>query len=341
MEKTISEDLFEDVLKGVSRSIYLSLRALPASVRRQMGLGYLFCRAADTIADTRLVARHQRLKHLDTFREQFEAPSPDPREAAATQAALEPRQDHPRERLLLSKLEDCFQTLLAFDETDRRLIGEGARGVVQGMQMDLALFQGESESQLSCLSTLEDLERYCHFIGGCPGLFWTKLCLRHIPSLRDLSAEFMFKTGIDFGKGLQMTNILRDVAADLRNGRCYIPQRELAREGLAPFDLLHPNAWPRLQPLYERLVADARALLDRGFSYILELPRHELRLRVACLWPLLIAKKTLRLLLHSNHVLDPHKTVKISRPELYQIMAFSTAAAPSNTTLTKLYKSFV
>ena len=47
-------NLLEGLLKGVSRSFYLTLRVLPANLRQPVGLAYLLARAADTIADTRL-----------------------------------------------------------------------------------------------------------------------------------------------------------------------------------------------------------------------------------------------------------------------------------------------
>jgi phytoene/squalene synthetase len=49
--------LLRHVLKKVSRSFYLSLIILPGSVRQQVSLAYLFCRIADTIADTSLIPR--------------------------------------------------------------------------------------------------------------------------------------------------------------------------------------------------------------------------------------------------------------------------------------------
>src|SRR5882672_4967475 len=63
--------LLQHILKNVSRSFYLSLRVLPSSVRKQVSLAYLFCRAADTIADTPIFPRSQRLQILQTFRKQF------------------------------------------------------------------------------------------------------------------------------------------------------------------------------------------------------------------------------------------------------------------------------
>ena len=52
-----SHELLHGILKQVSRSFYLTLNVLPDGVRDQMGLSYLFARAADTIADTDLIDR--------------------------------------------------------------------------------------------------------------------------------------------------------------------------------------------------------------------------------------------------------------------------------------------
>ena len=67
--------LLGDLLRGVSRSFYLTLRVLPTGLRQPVGLAYLLARAADTIADTRLLAPSQRLDHLLRFREQVQGPA--------------------------------------------------------------------------------------------------------------------------------------------------------------------------------------------------------------------------------------------------------------------------
>lgn len=59
------------ILKGVSRSFYLSLILLPKAIRWPMGLAFLACKAADTIADTKLIPKPERLKLLDAYREMF------------------------------------------------------------------------------------------------------------------------------------------------------------------------------------------------------------------------------------------------------------------------------
>jgi farnesyl-diphosphate farnesyltransferase len=61
-------DLTAALLRRVSRSFYLSLAVLPRAVRPTIGLAYLFARASDTIADTRLIDRASRIAHLEALR---------------------------------------------------------------------------------------------------------------------------------------------------------------------------------------------------------------------------------------------------------------------------------
>src|SRR6266498_5946767 len=72
----MNDNLTSAILKSVSRSFYLSLAVLPAAVRPAIGLAYLLARAADTIADTRLIDRHQRITHLLGLRAELDVPEP-------------------------------------------------------------------------------------------------------------------------------------------------------------------------------------------------------------------------------------------------------------------------
>src|SRR5215510_6259461 len=98
--------LLYQILPQVSRSFYLSLRVLPQSVRQPIGLAYLFCRAADTIADTALLPRDLRLSYLGQYRAAFGETGP----VAVTdlQQHLAVQQHNPAERQLLARLADCF-----------------------------------------------------------------------------------------------------------------------------------------------------------------------------------------------------------------------------------------
>ena len=56
------------------------------------------------------------------------------------------------------------------------------------------------------------------------------LCCIHIWKFTDSRAH---QAAIACGTAFQLTNILRDVAEDLQNGRTYLPQEDLARFAVA------------------------------------------------------------------------------------------------------------
>src|SRR5271169_6753802 len=61
---TVLDPSLDAALEKTSRSFALSLRALPKETRACVALAYLLARAADTVADTELVARDARRKLL-------------------------------------------------------------------------------------------------------------------------------------------------------------------------------------------------------------------------------------------------------------------------------------
>src|SRR5207244_8184938 len=121
----------------------------------------------------------------------------------------------------------------------------------------------------------------------------TRLMLAHPKALRPWDVEAMATVGVRFAKALQLTNVLRDLAADLRRGRCYIPTAVLEPAGLRPADLLDPATLPKFRPVLTRLLRIALEHLDQGWLYTMAIPSREVRLRLACSWPILFAVKTL------------------------------------------------
>jgi farnesyl-diphosphate farnesyltransferase len=329
-------ELLGEILRGVSRTFYLSLKVLPAEVRRPVGLAYLFARAADTIADTRLISRGKRLEYLELFRTAIR--EADPAHIRGITTALTGPQKIPEERALLSRLEECFTMYGALDSGDLRRISDLILTITQGMQMDLATFPGEDEDHLVALSTRDDLDRYTYYVAGCVGEFWTEIHVAHRPALAGWDVGEIKKRGVAFGKGLQMTNILRDLSRDLRLGRCYLPQEDLETLGLTPPDLLDPRSISRVTPLLRTLVRLTLSHYREGWEYTLAIPRREIRMRLACAWPLLIGLKTLALVSRAQNLLDPATVVKISRKEVVRVLGNSVSLVGSNWALTRYFR---
>jgi farnesyl-diphosphate farnesyltransferase len=198
------------------------------------------------------------------------------------------------------------------------------------MVMDLTTFPPECDGHVVALNTRQDLDQYTYFVAGCVGEFWTDIHVAHRPSLAGWDVERMKQWAIRFGKGLQMTNILRDLAHDLRLGRCYLPLAELAPHGLAPEHLLEPSAIASVRPVLHELLALTREHYRGGWAYTLAIPRREVRMRLACAWPLLIGFRTLDLVARADNLLDPSVTVKTSRVAVYRILLSSSLLVLSN-----------
>ena len=91
--------------------------------------------------------------------------------------------------------------------------------LIDGMAMDVAR---------TTYRTLDDLRLYCYRVAGVVGLM---LC--HVMGVSDRNA---LRNAADLGIAMQLTNICRDVAEDLADGRNYLPPGHSVRSLLDEAD---------------------------------------------------------------------------------------------------------
>lgn len=315
--------LLRDLLRDVSRSFYLTLRVLPQPVREQIGLAYLLARATDTIADTGAVPLEERISALHELRGRILAPQASP----FILANLRAQQSSPAERILLERINEALDLLFRLSPSDRELVQRVLAIITDGQELDLRRFGQATAKSIVPLSSDAELDDYAYRVAGCVGEFWTRMCVAHLRPKPARDLETLVQRGIRFGKGLQLVNILRDLPADLRNGRCYLPWPALQLIGLTPSDLLEPANAVRLRPLYNQWLETAHEHLRVAWSYVLDLPRSWWRVRLACAWPVLIGVRTLALL-ESGNVLAPDSRIKVPRPEIKRIIRQSIVLYP-------------
>ena len=324
--------VLKDVLTGVSRSFYLTIRILPKNLREPVGLAYLLARAADTIADRRAGLPGELLESLVVLRGQVAGPADLGVLQELVSQALKDTSS-PQEQAMFGSLIETFALLESLDAADREQVRWVVNTLTQGMEMDLTHFPGSDSRELAAFATAADLDRYIYLVAGCVGEFWTKVTAANESSLKGWDIAHMSETGVRFGKALQLTNVLRDVPRDLRMGRCYLPADELAAVGLVPKDLLDPENEERARPVLVSWLQTALGHFDAAEEYLLAVPRRSVRLRLACIWPLLLGLATLARVARSGSWLEPETTVKVSRRWVYRMMALSLPAVCSNSLL--------
>jgi len=321
MPHALNESL-SDLLRATSRSFYLTLRVLPAAVRQQIGLAYLLARTTDTVADTEIVPIAKRLDALQQLRERILGRS----SAALNFGELARQQGAPAEKRLLEEVGASLAALPRVSTDDQERIRDVLAVIISGQELDLRRF-GSGAKPVVALATAEELDDYTYRVAGCVGEFWTKICRAHLFPAVPLDDAQLLADSVRFGKGLQLVNILRDLPADLKSGRCYLPRAELAEIGLTPEDLGNPQNEPRLRPLYDRWLDRAEGHLFAGWHYTNTLPRNCRRVRLACAWPVLIGLETTRRL-RDSAVLAPEVRIKVSRREVRKILARSILRLP-------------
>jgi farnesyl-diphosphate farnesyltransferase len=346
MLRAVPDRSLDEILSKVSRSFYLSLAILPRAIRSQLSAAYLVARAADTIADTRLVLPERRIELLDGMRKTLQHPerisayvsavgeqlvAPD-----ATSEATPPDDKSVAERVLLTRLGDCLLRLSAFDVDDRGRARRVLETLIAGMERDLERFP--DPRRLVALETLADLDEYTYMAAGCVGEYWTLMTAAHVPTVRRLARPDFVARGVRLGKALQVVNVIRDAAADLREGRCYIPRVLLHRFNLSPEALLDPRQRRQARPVLDELRRLALGHVDAAFPYVMAIPRREPRLRLAALWPLWIGLGTLAKIARAEDPLDPAAPIKISRGEVYRMLGESSMAVGVDSLLTRLHE---
>ena len=307
------------ILKSISRSFYITISFLARPLREPVSLAYLLARATDTIADTATVPAAIRLTTLREFARVISGELDFNAVAEALQD-FAAQQSDPHERTLIENLRECIEWLAKLDPTDREDIRRLLQTIVRGQDLDVRRFG--DPVVVTSLRTGAELEEYTYLVAGCVGDFWTKLGFRHSGTFATRSPEEMTKLGIEYGKGLQLINILRDRAADAAAGRGYLPAEELETAPVAQ--------------VFANWLARAEEEITAGIDYCFSLTNW--RIRFATALPALIGARTIALLRAADHGAG---RIKVPRKEVRRILAATALASRSPRALTTLFQRLI
>ena len=299
-------------LRSVSRTFYLSIRILPKRLRDPVALAYLLARASDTVADTTELSAELRAEKLRVLARGIQG------EALGDaivdlSASFVPLQKDESERALIESLQDCLDWLEQSDVTDREEIRAVLENINRGQLLDLERFR--DRDKVIAIETAADLDEYTYLVAGSAGEFWTRLCFRHLRNFATRSESEMLDLGKRYGMGLQLINILRDAGTDLRAGRCYFPNEELAAARMEPSQIMREPE--RFLPIYRKWREKAERGVEAGIQYSRAVRNR--RVRAATVLPALIGARTLALLRDAGAT-ALHRKMKVPRRDVRSIV---------------------
>lgn len=319
------------LLKNNARTIYLSAKILPREKRKTFAVAYLVCRIADTVADTSLIEAQKRIEFIKKFPILVEKGEAQKAQETATAFLSQAEQNiYKNEAELLKNIDFCIKEFKTLKKSNQKITLEVLRSVCTAMTEDLTFFPQENSGLIKALTTEKQTLAYCDYMGGQPGIFWAKL--EFGKNLKRKTAEQALK----IGRALQITNILRDIEADVKIGRIYLPLTQLTKQNLMPQDLLETENYLKLYPIMLYWIEQAMINLLNAKEFLRQIPRRKFFSRAAVIWPVFWSFDTLYNLGIAPHKQGKKNNRKISKLNVYLTMLLSPFYCFSNTLINKI-----
>ncbi len=213
----------DDLLTKTSRTFALSIPLLPEPTRRQVTLGYLLFRIADTFEDAADWSNDRRIEALDTFCRLLEGDrSPENTAELAQKWSLEVPIDHDGYQELLREIPAVLEAFFDLEPRAQSLVREHVIRTARGMVEYVERTDETGELQLE---DIDDLREYCYVVAGIVGEMLTELFILDRPELEAVADDLRIRAR-RCGEAQQLVNILKDSAFDATEGRSYLAGAE-------------------------------------------------------------------------------------------------------------------
>jgi farnesyl-diphosphate farnesyltransferase len=328
-----------EMLLKTSRTFALTIPMLPPPLNDIVSVGYLLCRVADTIEDEGDIAasiRGELLRELETL----VALPPNWRESSTVFAERACRLLDtgigggalPHELSLMAGLPILLNDLAGRPHPVRELVHTCVSDMTIGMAKVVA--RPKVRPDHPAIADTDELLEYCDIVAGTVGQMLTGLFAWHsdaaaaiLPALEPRAAAF--------GRVLQLTNIIKDVALDAAKGRQWIPRSILADCGVDTQNRL-PETGSARHAVLQRMLAITQREFIEATSYIDALPVTDRAIRRFCVAQLLMAQLTLRKAWESTDEFTT-RPITISKRTLKATLAITDTIAARPTLLDALF----
>lgn len=312
-------------LLGVSRTFALTIPQLPEPLRTVIGNAYLLCRIADTVEDEPTLTSEEKARFLGRFVDVV---------AGRTSATDFAAELHPLLSDATSAAErDLVRKTSSVVSLTRSLRHRQQNAIQRCIRIMAAGTADFSNGSARGLTTVRELDRYCYHVAGVVGETITELLCEYSGEIAE-RGYYLRAQAADFGRALQLVNIIKDLWEDRARGVCWLP-----RDAFPRVDLSTDGKWTGhdFEAGILKLVDRARGCLEHAFEYTLLIPPRETGVRRFLLWTLGLAVLTLRRI-HAQPGFPTGDTVKISRRQVRGVVFATSTLARWNGALRWLFR---
>ncbi len=321
-EVRAADSFCREILPVASRTFAISIRALPGMLGRAVLTAYLICRVADSVEDEGALSPQAKIDQLNALLACFDGPAAVD-DFVANLPTLTGHAGHAR---LVRNTAQVFTLYRSLSARSQERLRHWVTEMVTGMKRFVLRYPDGIRIQ-----TLDEFREYCYYVAGTVGYLLTDLWREYSPAITAELFEKLRRHSQAFGQALQTVNILKDVAEDaLDENSIYLPEQELRKHGSSHDDILKPEFRNESHAAVAELIELAWRDLDEARTYLLQLPRRAVAIRLFCVLPLLFAHATLRELSSTTAMLVSGESPKISRREVKRLLTGGTLLVMSN-----------
>jgi farnesyl-diphosphate farnesyltransferase len=308
-------DKFDRMVEMVSRTFALSIQRLPHRLRAPVGLAYLLFRVSDCLEDHPNMAAERKAYLLEFWNQVLQGGEP----AAAFTEQIADLDGRNPEVYVAKQSGDLMEYLDSMPQELQGYIKERCGQSTLGM--------ARWQRQGPYMDTVDDLNDYMHQVAGLVGYLMTDIYTWYYPQLK-VKKEVLLPVSREVGLGLQTVNVIRGLRSDLARGWMFIPKEYLDQVGINHQQFFEVQYEGQAMKAVAMLVDKAQEHLSYGTAYIAAFPRRLYRARMANIWPLCFAIKTLAKSRDNAEVI--RSEVKITRSDVQEIMRVTSLFGWSN-----------
>lgn len=297
-----------DMLPRVSRTFAPTIRMLPKGLNVPVTVAYLLCRIADTVEDSDALSVSEKKNILTIYANIFT--KNDSEYYTKFNRLIKKLPNKTADDELTHNFPIVFAVFSSFSSFIKTQIGRWVAEMSRGMHK---YAQSKIRKKFTFLNTMKELDEYTYFVAGTVGYLLTELFSFYSKKITPALNGRLESLAESFGKGLQLVNIIRDMATDLRRGQSYIPDELLQKYRLTRESIFDKENAEQAQRLFSELIENAVKHLDRALDYILLIPKRETRIRLFCMLPLFWAMRTLQKIQENTLALLGSDKIKVSR----------------------------
>ena len=312
-----------DLLRTASRTFAIGIEQLPGVLCDAGTVAYLLLRVSDYLEDNEEMPAQKKIELLNLWADILKGNSKVEELISQIQNADTSNPD----AVVAQHTEDILTRLASLPAEVREIILHQVIKTTYGMARWVERGPRVNDEA--------DLDDYMFEVAGRVGYLLTHLFAWYSTAIRN-KKDKLLPLSREFGLALQTVNVIRGLRKDYERGWVYVPKKFLAAVNLTAHELFQPENRAEAIKVLDMLADKAERHLHAALACVKSLPPWQHRIRLACIFPLMFAIRTLAISRRNAEVFESE--AKITREEVKQIVMDATLWGWSNLWLDSYYQ---